>query len=136
MGKGISISGKQRDGLYQVLLTQLSTFDDLRSAYERGDADIEKSKMLGRMVADALRLIMDGGVGWGDLSGADRVELTLPESELQELLGRVRCAADRLIDALKLEHEEAVEKLEEVELGRDACTEVLVRFRSSEAVES
>jgi hypothetical protein len=126
---GISITGTQRDSLYQVLLTELSVFDDLRTAYERLDADSETSDKLGRMVADALRLIMDGGVGWGDQSHEEKVELTLPDGELQLVLARVRCAANRLLVALRPEYEERLEKLKEVELARETCSEVLVQLR-------
>jgi hypothetical protein len=136
MATGVLITREQRDGLYQVLLTELSTFDDLRSAYERKEADIETSERLGRMVADALRLIVDGGVGWGDLSSAERVKLTLPESELGPLLDRVRSAAVSLLEALQPEYEEKLELLKEVEVARDACTAVLGQIQPGGTCES
>jgi hypothetical protein len=122
------ITGEQRDALYQVLLTQLSTFDDLRMAYERPEADSETSCVLGRMVADALRLIMDGGVGWGDSSAVETVGLELPEQELRSILSNVRDSAIRLLEALRPEYEEKLVRLQEVELARDACTDALAQI--------
>lgn len=124
----VTITGAQRDALYQVLITQLSVFDDLRLAYERRDVDIALSNSLGRMVADAIRLIMDGGIGWGDISAADSVELTLSEPELRSILGGVRCASVKLLEALRPEFEEKLAKLQGIELARDACTHALTQL--------
>lgn len=128
MSSAATITGAQRDALYQVLITQLSTFDDLRMAYERAEADTRTSSVLGRVVSDALRLIVDGGVGWGDSSEAERVILTLPAGELRPILARVRGAAVSLLEALRPEYEEKLAQLDEVERARDACSELLARL--------
>jgi hypothetical protein len=120
----IALRGVQRDALYDLLLTQLGTFDDLRCAYER-DADVETCYALGRMVTDALRLIMDGGLGWGSSSRGKVVELSLPEDELRSILGRIHENANRLHEGAQPEHEQKRSEWKRVIQARKACADAL-----------
>lgn len=109
----ITITADQRNALYQMLLSDLSAFDDLQAAYAGGKQ--EESYRLGRRMTDCMRLIQDGGLGWGDNVAEDEVLLTLPREELRRILIAQR---DHLLahrEATRREREEI-----EAELGLDS----------------
>ena len=62
----IIISADQRNALYRLLLGDFSVARDLEAACGRGEqSDMEECYRLGRRVTDCMRLIQDGGLGWG-----------------------------------------------------------------------
>jgi len=124
---GVTISAEQRDALYSLVLDELTAFEDLRIAYEADD--IETSYRLGRRVSDALRLIVDGGLGWG-AHAAGPVELTLPAEELRRIFTSLRRNAVTLYEAMRPEQEEVEAEWAEIKRVRETCGEVLEQLRS------
>jgi hypothetical protein len=124
---GITISAEQRDALYSLVLDELTAFDDLRMAY--ASEDLEAAHRLGRKVSDGLRLIVDGGLGWG-AQATGPVELTLPPEDLRRALVHLRRSAVNLYDAMRPEQEQVQEEFDEVKRAQDACTEVLGQIKS------
>lgn len=118
----ITISAEQRDALYSLILDELTAFDDLRMAYAA--EDLEAAHRLGRRVSDGLRLIVDGGLGWG-AHACDPVELTLPPDELRRILTNLRRSAVNLYEAMRPEQEEVQAEWAEVKRAQDACAEAL-----------
>lgn len=82
----VTISAAQRNALYRLILIDLSGFIDLQTAFDGEKADLETCYRLGRRVTDGLRLIQDGGLGWGNETPGELVELTLPAEELRRIL--------------------------------------------------
>lgn len=123
---GITISAEQRDALYSLVLDELTAFDDLRMAYARDD--LEAAHRLGRRVSDGLRLIVDGGLGWGSRASGP-VELTLPPEELRRILTRLRRSAVNLYEAMRPEQEQVKEEWAEVGRAKDTCAEVLGQIK-------
>lgn len=124
---GVVISAKQRDALYSLVLDELTACEDLRLAYETDD--LETSYRLGRRVSDALRLIVDGGLGWGTRA-AGPVELTLPPEDLRRIFGNLRRNAVSLYESMRPEQEEVEAEWAEIKQVRETCGEVLEQLRS------
>lgn len=124
---GVTISAEQRDALYSLVLDELTACEDLRLAFEAND--LETSYRLGRRVSDALRLIVDGGLGWGARTGAS-VELTLPAEDLLRIFGNLRRNAISLYESMRPEQEELQSEWEEIKRVQETCDEVLEKLRS------
>jgi hypothetical protein len=124
---GVTISAEQRDALYTLVLDELTGYEDLRIAYEADD--LEASYRLGRRVSDALRLIVDGGLGWGTRA-AGPVELTLPPEDLRRIFSNLRRNAATLYEAMRPEQEEVAAEWAEIKQVRETCGEVLEQLRS------
>lgn len=121
----VTISGAQRDALYTILLNLLSGFGDLENCYEHDEPDFESCYRLGRRMCDCLRLIVDGGFGWGDTTGRNTVVLTLPPDELVPILSRLRDTAIARHESMRPEQAEKQSEWNEVALARDACSAAL-----------
>lgn len=119
---GITIAAEQRDALYSLVLDELNAFEDLRLAYETDD--VETSYRLGRRVGDGLRLIVDGGLGWG-ARAAGPVELTLPPDDLRRIFSNLRRSAIGLYEAMRPEQEELEAEWAEIKRVQETCSEVL-----------
>jgi hypothetical protein len=124
----VVISAEQRNALYQLALTELLLFEDLRNAYE-GELDLEACYRLGRPVMDTLRLIVDGGLGWGDMTSQDSVPLNLPPEELRRIMTRLRAGAVFLGESQQEEQEEKRDEWNQATLARDACNAALEQLR-------
>jgi hypothetical protein len=99
----VTISGEQRDALYDHILLKLSAFGDLQLALDRGD--IETATRLGRRFSDGLRLIQDE-LGWGVGSSASYELRTIPPAELARILAGIRDDAADEYEAERAEQEE------------------------------
>lgn len=128
------ISRAHRDALYHETVIDLSGLDDLRQELDRDDPDLEACEKIGRRTADALRLIQDGGLGWGhqgedvpDARGAD-VELTLPAEELRRVILGKRSTLAQAGQMRQRERESKEWEWEQLEKAREACTSILDQF--------
>jgi hypothetical protein len=122
-----AITPEQRDAIYELVREELTGFEDLMRAVDRGD--LETAYRLGRLHSDCLRLIMDG-VGWGEHHGR-RVSLSIPEEELQGILRRLRDRAANLYERERPEMEE-LQIWERTGLVRDTCDELLANMAKVE----
>ncbi|HEX5983465.1 MAG TPA: hypothetical protein VFY69_04585 [Solirubrobacterales bacterium] len=123
----VRISAAQRDALYSLVIDELNACEDLRLAYE--SEDLETAYRLGRRVNDALRLIVDGGLGWGARVGGP-VELALPAEDLLRIFGNLRRDATNLYESMRPEREELQAEWEEIKRVQETCDEVLEKLRS------
>jgi hypothetical protein len=131
MSERIVISRAHRDALYQETVIDLSGFDDLRQELDRDEPDLEACEKIGRRIVDALRLIQDGGLGWGyrgedvpDKRLAD-VELTLPTEELRRVILGKRSTLAQASQMRQRERESQEWEWEQLDKAREACTSIL-----------
>jgi hypothetical protein len=88
----ITITSKQRDALYDDLLTHLSGLDGLWDAIH--SHDFETADRLAHEFSDDLRLVL-GGLGGGDCSDKGTVELTVEPATVRRVLTNLRDRAQR-----------------------------------------
>jgi hypothetical protein len=124
---GVVLQPAQRDALFRWAWGEVSDFGDLEEALAKGD--FETAYRMGRRVADAFRLIQDGGLGWAHRI-AEPVELTLPEAELRAIIQRLKGSAEASYEAMRPDQEEMRAEWEEVAGARDACTFVLEELKA------
>lgn len=117
----ISLSERQRNLIYAVVLDRLTNIDEVWRVVETGDW--QKAERLGREYADLLRLVVDD-LGWGrERRGG--VDLGSPPDVLRGALGAIRGAV-----AIETEEERDMRlRAAEMEIDRRdtlaACEEVL-----------
>jgi hypothetical protein len=85
----VTITGAERDALYEHLYVRLSGIGDVWLAAEAGD--FEAATRLGRDFCDDLRLLLED-LGWGAGRG-ESLELRTPPEVLVRVLERIRAAA-------------------------------------------
>jgi hypothetical protein len=126
MSRRIIISRPHRDALYGDLLENLRGFDQLlESADSRDPAKIEECEQIGQRMIDFLRLIQDGGIGWGYPDSDDPHELTLPPEELRRIIEAERGSLTSLEETLRAEREQFEEPWRRAREGREACSSIL-----------
>lgn len=86
-----TISGEQRDALYQLVRDHLGGLNDVWIAMEQ-NKDFATAERLGREFGRDFRLLDD--LGWGENDEREAVELTMPAGELAALLNRLREEAE------------------------------------------
>lgn len=118
----LTITGAQRDALYDWVYDRLSGIDGVWLAASNGR--YETAARLGREYSDDLRLVLDD-LGWGDGPGASIIELKTPPDVLRRVFGRLR---DSGTSEPASGEEARVENRELDERGRlmgEACETVL-----------
>jgi len=131
-GTTITISGAQRDGLYELVRNHLGSVGDLWDALER-DKDFATAARLGLEFGEDFSLLED--IGWGEDESRESFELTMPVHDLTELLKRLHGEAEQVLvgkgsERQAREDERATE--ERYLRGLDACEELLVRVDEAE----
>jgi hypothetical protein len=127
-GTTITISGPQRDGLYELVRNHLGSVGDLWDALER-DRDFATAARLGLEFGEDFELLED--IGWGEDEGRESFELTMPVHDLTELLKRLHDEAEQVLHGKGTEREarEDDRATEERYLrGLDACEGLMVRL--------
>lgn len=111
----ITITGRQREMLYAVLVDRLPGIDDVWLAVQ--SKEWSKAQQLGREFSDLLRLLVDD-LGWGE-GREEPVELTTPPDVLQRAIQILKR------DALVEDHEQRQNRLKvaEVEIEREDTVE-------------
>jgi hypothetical protein len=122
----IRISRARRNALYRSLQEELKDFHQLLElAGSRDPEKIEECEEIGQRMADVLRLIQDGGIGWGFPSGDHPHELTLPPKELRRIIEAERGSLASLEENLRAERDEFEEPWQRAKKGREACNSIL-----------
>lgn len=124
----ITISGPQRNGLYELVRNHLGSVGDLWDALER-DKDFATAARLGLEFGEDFELLED--IGWGEDEDRESFELTMPVHDLMELLKRLHDEAEQVLHGKGTERQarEDDRATEERYLrGLDACEELLVRL--------
>ncbi len=122
----VILQPKERDALWAQIAGEFTLFGDLDQAMHRGEA--KPSEDLGRKIADGLRLIIDGGLGWKKHVAMPTV-LTLPASELIEIFSRIEEQAASRYGDPEVFAEEGEAEIEEIETVRAAATSVFEQAR-------
>jgi hypothetical protein len=126
MSQRVIISRAHRDALYGELLTSLNEADDLlRLGRARDPEDLEACERIGRRMADALRLIQDGGIGWGFRDEEEPCELKLPSEELRRIMEAQRGTMAALVESERAQREELEGRWRQTTEAREACSSVL-----------
>jgi hypothetical protein len=132
-GTTITISGQQRDGLYELVRNHLGSVGDLWDALER-DKDFATAARLGLEFGEDFELLED--IGWGEDEGRESFELTMPVHDLTELLKRLHGEAEQILvgkEGTERQAREDDRATDERYLrGLDACEELLVRIDEAE----
>lgn len=132
-GTTITISGPQRDGLYELVRNHLGSVGDLWDALE-GDKDFATAARLGLEFGEDFELLEE--IGWGDDEDRESFELTMPVHDLTELLKRLHDEAEQVLHGKGTERQarEDDRATEERYLrGLDACEELVVRLDEGES---
>jgi len=128
MSDRIMISRAHRDALYDELLTDLHGFRDLGGLVFADGAQVpdpENCDRIGRRLTDALRLIQDGGIGWGYAEGDDPVYLTLPHDELRRIMLEQRRRFAVAHQAHQRDKESTRAEWDQLAKAREVCADVL-----------
>lgn len=126
----VTITGAQRDALYDQILDRLSGIDDIWTAASK--ADFETADRLGREYSDELRLVLDD-LGWGEGAGAETIELTTAPDVLRRLFGHMRDGAAGERARRQAGWTEARQLEERNRLVGEACEAVLAALDAGEA---
>lgn len=131
-GTTITISGPQRDGLYELVRNHLGSVGDLWDALER-DKDFATAARLGLEFGEDFELLED--IGWGEDESRESFELTMPVHDLTEVLKRLHGEAEQVLvgkgsERQAREDDRATD--ERYLRGLDACEELLVRIDEAE----
>jgi hypothetical protein len=132
-GTTITISGPQRNGLYELVRNHLGSVNDLWDALER-DKEFATAARLGLEFGEDFELLED--IGWGEDERRESFELTMPVHDLTELLKRLHDEAEEVLVGKGTERQarEDDRATEERYLrGLDACEELLVKLDESES---
>jgi hypothetical protein len=86
----LTITGAQRDAIYDRVYVRLSGIDDVWIAAEKGE--YEMADRLAREYSDELRLLLDD-LGWGERPDEGAIELTAPVDVLRRVFCRLRAGA-------------------------------------------
>lgn len=129
----ITISGPQRNGLYELVRNHLGSVGDLWDALER-DKDFATAARLGLEFGEDFELLED--VGWGEDEGRESFELTMPVHDLMELLKRLHDEAEQVLVGKGTERQAREDDRatdERYLRGLNACEELLVRLDEGES---
>lgn len=125
--KRITISAKQRNALYDVLITVLHEFSDIELALTHVEdlkqEDVDRCREIAPRITNALRLI-DTDLGW-EFETRESVELTIPPRDLRKMLSEFQSYAEGLHQGGWPEFRENREELEDFALARDTCADVI-----------
>jgi hypothetical protein len=122
-----TLKSEERDALFFQVSLNLDLLGDLQMAISKGNE--EECYKLGRRVSDALRLMIEGGLGWRERTQGSTV-LTLPDQEVRQIVTRVQRDVMAAIEHKRPEHEESRSEWEELAAIKDACQSVLNQARS------
>jgi hypothetical protein len=122
----ITITGDQRDGLYELARNHLGSAGDLVDLLEQ-QKDWAKAEHLGLELVEDIRLMQD--LGWNEGEGGEGVELTMPTHDLMEVLNRLHSEAEVVLAGANPSPEDA-ETNERFLRGMDACETLLINLDS------
>jgi hypothetical protein len=123
-----TITGQQRDALYEQVRNHLGALNDVWIAMEC-NRDFATAERLGIEFGEDFRLLHD--LGWDGSDSRKVVELTMPREDLIEVLARLRREAEGGLTDSE-EERESKEKDEEILQGfrlvRNTCDELIEKL--------
>jgi hypothetical protein len=125
-----AITGRQRELLYDVIVTRLTAIDSVwRAVKER---EWEQAQLLSREYSDLLRLVADD-LGWGE-GREEAIELTTPPDVLQRAIEVVMREALVEDDEQRQNRLDAAAVQVEREHAVEACNQILGQLAGDSAV--
>jgi hypothetical protein len=125
---GICLEPEQRDALFAQVSIDLDALGDLAMAISQGKE--EECYLLGRRVVDALRLVIEGGLGWRGRTQESTV-LTLSDDEIRRIMTRLERDVMAEIERKRPDHDAGRAEWEELGAIKAACQSVLDQTYSS-----
>ncbi|HWC49521.1 MAG TPA: hypothetical protein VG448_11620 [Solirubrobacterales bacterium] len=122
----ITLKPKERDAIFAQISADFTLFGDLEKAIEEGHE--EQCYILGRILSDGLRLLLDGGMGWRPRTGEPAV-LTIPDEELAAIMERLRGRMVGLYESMRPAREGSQAEWDEIATIRDTASEVMNQAR-------
>lgn len=123
---GPIISRAGRDALFQYLIAEIAGLDDLeRLAESEEPKEIEECKIIGERVLSALRLIQEGGIGWGRIREESYIRLSMTPQDLARLVTESQKQLTQLVESERTSWEESRYEFAAFVDARDACTAIL-----------
>lgn len=120
-----TITGEQRNALYEQVRNHLAAIGDVAMALEQDD-DLDAAERLGRQFADDLRLLED--LGWEPKAERSSSHLTMPIGDLRRVLMRLQAEAEggaREPEDVRRAREEEARAKAAFLAARDTCREIL-----------
>jgi hypothetical protein len=127
--KGFTISGRQRDLLYDVVVDRLTGIDDVWRSVTEGDW--EMAQRLGREYSDLLCLVVDD-LGWGTRR-QEAVELTSPPKVIRGAIEAIRREAAVEDEEQLRQRFRVAETLIDRHDTLELCDELLAKIAGSSA---
>jgi hypothetical protein len=126
VSREVIISRAHRDALYGAFLLLLNQVSDLEAFGHSSDEEhIATCERVGRRLTGMLRLIQEGGLGWGYPADGGFVTMTLPPGELRQIITEQRRIFLEHQEANRADREETEAEWRLSEEAREACTVVL-----------
>jgi hypothetical protein len=91
----VTITGAQRDAIYEAVITRLTAIGDVWLSIKR--REFADAKRMGREFAEDLRLLED--LGWAETIDDETASLTQPREELTHALARLHKDASASVGA-------------------------------------
>jgi hypothetical protein len=123
----ITLKPEQRDALFSQISVDLDAIGDLQTAMSEGDE--EECYRLGRRVNEALRLVVEGGLGWKERT-AEPIVLELSDGEIRRTVNRMQQDVRAGIEYKRPDHEESQAEWEWLTATDAACQAVLDQARA------
>jgi hypothetical protein len=117
----ITISGEERDALYDRIVLRLNGIEDVYRAVE--EEDWETAQRLGREFSDLLRLVCDD-LGWGE-EARQPFSLATPPDVLRRAAGVIKEAAAFEREHHERRRDEAAEDVAEAQRLQEICERIL-----------
>jgi hypothetical protein len=114
----VTLKPEQRDALFAQISVDLDALGDLAMAISKGEE--EECYLLGRRVADALRLVIEGGLGWREQTQGP-TDLTLCHQEIRRIMTRLQGDVMAAIERARPDHDATRAEWEELEARKNAC---------------
>jgi hypothetical protein len=115
-----TISATQRNAIYRQILDHMGNAGDLSLLVEQGD--LGAARRLAREVSDDLQLVLDG-LGWGETTSGDGIDLDLPGQQLRRTFSRLR---ERAVEQREASSQELAEaEYERALIVIETCDQVL-----------
>jgi hypothetical protein len=118
---GITISGEERNALFNQIADRLTGIDVVYTSLEV--RDWETAQRVGQEFADLLRFLCED-IGWGE-GGDDVYVLTSPPNVLQRVIGFVHKAALADREVHERERDEAGDDVTEAKQLQEMCERIL-----------
>ena len=123
----VTLEPEERDAFFTQVSVDLGLMGDLESAIGKGDE--EECYRLGRRVSEALRLVVEGGLGWRERT-AETTVLNLPDEEVRRTVTRMERDVKAGIEYNRPGHEESQAEWDELLATKAACQAVLGQVRA------